>query len=64
MPSKHECPRIYSTVKIHKGEKISREMIKIVRHAHGLNPSELKKIIGRKAKVDIDVNLPITWDVL
>jgi sialic acid synthase SpsE len=55
---------IYSTVKIHKGEKISPEMIKIVRHAYGLNQSELKKIIRRKAKVDIKANLPITWDVL
>ena len=55
---------IYSKVKIHKGEKISPEMLKIVRHAYGLNPSELKKIIGRKAKVDINANLPITWEKL
>lgn len=55
---------IYSTVRIHKGEKISPEMIKIVRHAHGLNPSEVNKIIGRKARIDIDENLPITWDKL
>ncbi len=55
---------IYSAVKIHKGEKISPEMIKIVRHAYGLEPSEVNKIIGRKAKVDIDENLPITWDKL
>lgn len=55
---------IYSAVKIHQGEKISPEMIKIVRHAYGLEPSELENIIGRKAKVDINQNLPITWDVL
>jgi len=55
---------IYSAVKIHRGEKISSEMIKIVRHAYGLKPSELENIIGRKAKVDIDKNLPITWDKL
>ncbi len=55
---------IYSTVKIHRGEKITPEMIKIVRHAYGLNPLELKKIIGRKAKVDIKANLPITWEKL
>ena len=55
---------IYSTVKIHKGEKMSPEMIKIVRHAYGVEPSELKKIIGRKVKVDIAANLPITWDKL
>jgi sialic acid synthase SpsE len=55
---------IYSMVKIHKGVKISPDMLKIVRHAYGLNPSELKKIIGRKAKVDIKAHLPITWDKL
>jgi len=55
---------IYSTVKIHKGEKISPDMLKIVRHAYGLEPSEANKIIGRKVKVDIDKNLPITWDKL
>ena len=55
---------IYSAVKIHKEEIISPEMIKIVRHAYGLKPSEADKIIGQKAKVDIDKNLPITWDKL
>ena len=55
---------IYSTLKIHRGEKISSDMLKIVRHAYGLNPSELTKIIGRKAKVDIKANLPITWEKL
>jgi len=55
---------IYSTVKIHKGEKISPDMLKIVRHAYGLEPSEANKIIGKKAKVDIDENLPITWEKL
>ena len=55
---------IYSAVKIYKGEKISPEILKIVRHAYGLEPSEVNKIIGRKAKVDIDENLPITWDKL
>ncbi len=55
---------IYSAVKIHKGEKISPEILKIVRHAYGLESSEMNEIIGRKAKVDIDENLPITWDKL
>ena len=55
---------IYSAIKIHQGEKISPEMIKIVRHAYGLKPSEAKKIIGREVKVDIAENLLITWDVL
>jgi sialic acid synthase SpsE len=55
---------IYSAIKINRGEKISSEMIKIVRHAYGLKPSEAKKIIGREVKVDIAENLPITWDVL
>jgi len=55
---------IYSAVKIHQGEKISPETIKIVRYAYGSEPSKANKIIGRKAKVDIDENLPITWDKL
>ena len=55
---------IYSAVKINAGEIISSSMLKIVRHAYGLNPSELKRLIGRKVKVDIDANLPITWDKL
>ena len=55
---------IYSKVKIHRGEKISSDMLKIVRHAYGLNPSEANKIIGKKAKIDIDANLPLTWEKL
>ena len=65
IPERTDARRsIYSAVKINMGEKISSSMLKIVRHAYGLNSSELKKLIGRKVMVDIDANLPITWDKL
>ena len=39
---------IYISKKINKGEKISKDNIKVVRPAFGLHPKYYKKILGKK----------------
>lgn len=50
---------IVSRVKIPKDAIITREMIDIKRPGTGLPPKELDNVIGTKAKIDIDEDIPI-----
>ena len=54
--------RIVSTKKISQGEEITRDSITFKRADAGISPSEIKHLIGRKAKCDIEEDEPITWD--
>lgn len=44
---------LYATTDINKGEIITKDMIKIVRHGYGLPPSQYENIIGKRSKLDI-----------
>jgi sialic acid synthase SpsE len=55
---------LFAAVEIKKGEEITVEKIKIVRHAFGLHPRELDRIVGRTARTDIPEDGVITWDVV
>ncbi|MFC2075733.1 N-acetylneuraminate synthase family protein [candidate division KSB1 bacterium] len=55
---------LFAAVAIKKGEEITSEKIKIVRHAYGLHPRELEHVAGRTAKVDIPADGIINWDVV
>lgn len=50
---------IYSSKNIAKDTKINYENIKLVRPLISLTPSDVKKIIGKKIKKDLDNNTPI-----
>lgn len=47
---------IVANKRINKGERIEREMIDFKRPAKGLNPIEVKKIIGKKSRRNIEKN--------
>ena len=49
---------------IKKDEKITRAKVVIKRPGHGIQPNDLMKIIGRRAKHDIEVDEVITWSKL
>lgn len=46
---------------IHKGEKITHDMVSIKRPGTGISPMYLSKIIGKKAKNNIKANEVIKW---
>lgn len=50
---------IYARADIARGTVISGEMLKIVRHAWGLEPREITNVIGKKAASDIARNMPV-----
>jgi sialic acid synthase SpsE len=50
---------IYAKVDISKGSIIGEDAVKIVRQARGLNPKDLGKVLGKKAKKTIGKDMPI-----
>ncbi len=50
---------IYSIKKIKKGEKFSKENIKCIRPASGLNPKYFFKLLGKKCKKTIKEGMPL-----
>ncbi len=50
---------VYAGVAIEKGSVISADMLKLLRHAHGLAPADLDTIIGSKAARDILKDMPV-----
>jgi len=50
---------IYTTVDINKGSKISPEMLKLVRHAYGLEPRDFNEVVGMTVTKDLRKNMPL-----
>lgn len=50
---------IYAKVNIPRGEVITSGMVKLVRHAYGMEPRELSGIIGKVAGRDISKDMPL-----
>jgi sialic acid synthase SpsE len=57
---------VYAKRPISKGEHISADMIKIVRHAYpeGIGADDADRVIGRTAADDIDEDSLLTWETL
>jgi len=49
---------------IKKGEVFSTDNIKSIRPSHGLHPKHLEEILGKKAKVDIEMGTPLSRDLV
>jgi sialic acid synthase SpsE len=53
---------IYAKHDIEKGEKITSDMIVLLRPMKGLAPGELERVLGRRAAKNIKAFSPIMWD--
>ncbi len=53
---------IYASKRIKKGEKFTKENIKIVRPAFGLEPNYYNYLLGKKSKKNISFANPIKWN--
>ncbi len=50
--------------KIKRGEKIKRELVTAKRPSGGIDPIDLEKLLNKRAKVDIDSDTIIRWDMI
>ncbi|WP_224703629.1 pseudaminic acid synthase [Devosia aquimaris] len=55
---------LYFIKPVQAGQTITPDMVRSVRPGFGLAPKHLDAVIGKTAKVDIEANTRVTWDVL
>lgn len=55
---------IFVVKDIKKGEKFTRENIRVIRPGYGLEPKELSKVLNKKAKKDIKRGEPMSWNLI
>ena len=55
---------IYLKEDVKAGTTIREDMLKLVRHAHGLEPCQLDSVVGRVATEDLYANMPLRKEVL
>jgi N,N'-diacetyllegionaminate synthase len=60
----HNRVSIVTTQKISMGSKIIAKFLDIRRPGYGIQPIHLDNIIGMKALIDIDSDIPIEWKML
>ena len=53
---------IFVVKDICEGERISLENVRVIRPGQGLPPSQLEKVIGRKAKTTLKRGEPLKWE--
>lgn len=50
---------IYAVKDIKKGEKLTKDNIKIIRPGYGISPKFLNDIIKKKSRFDIELGTPV-----
>lgn len=55
---------IFAVKNIKKGEKFTKENIRVIRPGYGIKPKYYEDVIGKTAAVDIQCGMPLTFDVL
>ena len=55
---------LYVSAPLRKGEKFTEKNIKSVRPSYGLAPKYKPKVLGKFAKVDLNVGDRLSWDVI
>lgn len=54
---------LYVVKDIKKGETFTKENIKTIRPGYGLEPKYLELVLGRRAKSDIKMGTPFSWEM-
>lgn len=55
---------IFAIADIAKGERLTRENVRVIRPGHGLAPRELARVLGRKAAAPIRRGTPLAWNLV
>ncbi|WP_421947831.1 pseudaminic acid synthase [Phaeodactylibacter xiamenensis] len=55
---------LYVVEDIKAGETINEENVRSIRPGHGMHPKELKNIIGKKVKQDLEKGSRMSWDLI
>ena len=62
--NKADVVNLISELNISKGAVITSDMLTVKRPGFGIRPKDMELVIGRRAKVDIDEDDVITWELI
>ena len=55
---------LFITTDLKKGDILSEANIRSIRPGYGLHPVFLKKVLGKKIRVDVKFGTPLSWDLI
>ena len=55
---------LFAVADIKKGEKFTKKNVRSIRPGYGLKPKYYDKVIGKKAKIDIERGTPLGWNLV
>jgi len=55
---------LYFVKDIKSGELLTSENVKSIRPGFGLSPANLSQVIGRRAKIDVDLGTAVSWNLI
>ncbi len=55
---------VFVAKNIKKGDKFTRENIRVIRPADGLPPRDFEQVLGKTAATDIELGTPLSWDLI
>ncbi|WP_096608230.1 pseudaminic acid synthase [Calothrix sp. NIES-2100] len=59
-----ERPSIYVVRPIKKGELFTEENLRVIRPGNGLPPKHYSAVIGKKSTLDIEAEMPMSWQMI
>jgi len=62
--SRNAARSLFVIKNIKEGEIFTEDNIKSIRPGYGLSPKYLNQILGKKAKVAIQIGTPLTWELI
>jgi pseudaminic acid synthase len=55
---------LYVVNDVKEGEIFTRENIRSIRPGFGLSPKHLNDILGKKAKINLEIGTPVSWELI
>ena len=55
---------LFAVKDIKAGDLITKDMVRSIRPGHGIHTRYLTKILGKKAKIDIEKGTPFSWNMI
>jgi pseudaminic acid synthase len=61
--SREHSRSLFAVENIKKGELLSKDNVRSIRPGYGMHPKFINKLIGKKAKNNIEKGTPLSWDL-
>lgn len=69
-PTSHESASLvfrrslFVVADVAAGERLTERNVRSIRPGHGLEPRHLERVLGRRARIDIERGTPLSWELI